>query len=238
MIEYIEVPELGTVRVSRRRGSKTIRIGLTQNGEIRLSMPMRVSLSHGIEFLLQKKSWLDKQRKVDLSPVENGARIGKNHTLVIKVSLGKKAKTEISSNQVVLHIPEDFELEQVQNKIDQAAKIVLKKQAENLLPQQLKTYAQKYGFKYKSVGVKFLQSRWGSCSTHNDIILNAFLMQLPWRLIDYVLLHELCHTRHHNHSQNFWKELEKIMPEYKTHKKDLKKFPTAVFDAREYEVFM
>ncbi len=71
------------------------------------------------------------------------------------------------------------------------------------LPTRLRELAAKFGFKPNKISIRATHSRWGSCSTRNDISLSLFLMKLPPHLIDFVLIHELCHTAHHNHSVKF-----------------------------------
>ncbi len=238
MIEHIQVEGFGKVRISRRTGMRTIRIGVTQNGEVRLSLPARVSLEKGILFLREKKAWIQKNTPSEGDYLDDGARIGKAHTLRITPTGSSKVRTTITQNAIFVHIPDQMSAENVQLKLSVAAKKALKIEAESLLPQQLRKYAQDYEYVIKSIEVKPLRSRWGSCSNHNDIVLNTYLMQLPWALIDYVLLHELTHTKHHNHSSAFWDSLGQVLPDYKKRRKALKKYPTAVFDARESEKYM
>jgi predicted metal-dependent hydrolase len=236
MVEYLEIEGIGRVRVSRRRGARSIRLSVAQHGEIRLSVPYRLSLREGLKFLEQKRAWLQKHRTEEVY-LDSGARIGKAHTLLVMPTKSSKTSVKISSDTITVRIPEDMDAEAVQKKLSAAANRVLKKEAESLLPRQLLHYAKTYGYQVRSVGVKALKSRWGSCSSRGDIILNSYLMQLPWPLIDYVLIHELAHLRHHNHSEAFWNDVERILPAYKQRRKALKKYPTAVFDAREAERF-
>ena len=77
-------------------------------------------------------------------------------------------------------------------------------QAHALLPPRLATLAQQHGFQYEQVRIKNNHSNWGSCSGKNNINLNFRLVTLPAHLQDYVLLHELCHTRVKNHGPQFW----------------------------------
>lgn len=237
MIEYVEVEGIGRVRVSRRRGARTMRISVTQNGEVRLSIPFRVALRDGVQFLQEKQGWL-KQHQTEETFLENGARIGKAHTLVVLASRSTKSSTKITRDVVMVKIPEDMDVDTVQKKLSAAANKVLIAEAAALLPQQLLHYAKTYGYHVRSVGIKPLQSRWGSCSNRGDIILNSYLMQLPWPLIDYVLMHELAHLQHHDHSAAFWAGVEAMLPDYKKRRAALKKYPTAVFDTRDSERFM
>jgi predicted metal-dependent hydrolase len=97
----------------------------------------------------------------------------------------------------------------------------LRKEAETLLPQRLRTLSQQTGLSYSSVSVRQLKSRWGSCDNRQEITLSLFLMQLPWHLIDYVLIHELTHTKVMRHGAPFWRELEEHLPNAKQLRKEM-----------------
>ena len=84
----------------------------------------------------------------------------------------------------------------------------LRQKALAYLPHRTAELAKKHGFSYRRVSVRRSRTRWGSCSVVNNINLSIFLMQLPDHLIDYVILHELVHTVHKNHSADFWKRLD------------------------------
>ncbi len=232
MVSYIEVEGIGTVRLQRRKGTQSIRLSLSQNGEVRLSLPYRVSLQDGIAFIQQKRGWIEKHAGYE-SLLEDGARIGKAHTLKIGVSFSGRIQTTISQTTIVVQAPQGTSPEKLQPKLIAAAKKALHTEASALLPQRLDQLATQHGYHYNSCGINQLKSRWGSCSSRNDIVLNAFLIQLPWELIDYVLLHELAHTVHHNHSAAFWRAVEQTLSDYAKRRTILKKFPTSVFDTRE-----
>ena len=87
----------------------------------------------------------------------------------------------------------------------------LRSQARRELPSRLAELAERYGFKYNKVTIKHNSSNWGSCSTKNNINLNLKIMRLPAVLRDYVLLHELCHLRHHDHGHAFHLLLEHVL---------------------------
>lgn len=86
--------------------------------------------------------------------------------------------------------------------------ILLREKAEEYLPEKLKELAKKYGFEYKLCKIGKSRTQWGSCSSSGTIRLSFYIMLLPENLILYVLLHELCHTVHHNHGKLFWKLLD------------------------------
>lgn len=76
---------------------------------------------------------------------------------------------------------------------------------------RLNQLAEKHGFRYNKVTLRRQRTVWGSCSPRNNISLNMKLVRLPEELMDYVLLHELVHTREHNHGEKFWAELDKYV---------------------------
>lgn len=87
----------------------------------------------------------------------------------------------------------------------------LRRRAKAELPPRLATLAARYGFTFERVAIKHNSTNWGSCSTKNNINLNLNIMRLPYVLQDYILLHELCHLRHHDHGQAFHLLLEHVL---------------------------
>ncbi|MGV8073170.1 MAG: M48 family metallopeptidase [Syntrophobacteraceae bacterium] len=92
----------------------------------------------------------------------------------------------------------------------------------HLLPRLAKLSAQT-GFTYRKAQVREQKSRWGSCSSNDTISLNCKLLFLPPELVDYILIHELCHTVHRNHSEKFWALVEKIEPRYRALDREVNK---------------
>ena len=89
--------------------------------------------------------------------------------------------------------------------------------------------AEKHNFKYKKVAIKNAKTRWGSCSYVNNINLSLHLMRLPDYLIDYVILHELVHTKIKNHSKDFWHFLDYVSGNAKKLDKELKDYRTHIY---------
>ena len=104
----------------------------------------------------------------------------------------------------------DFTQKSVQELLRNAIIRALKKSAQAYLPPLLNELAEHYGFKYKRVKITGSKSRWGSCSATGSINLSCYLMLLPPHLMDYVLLHELTHTREMNHGPKFWEILNEL----------------------------
>ena len=103
-------------------------------------------------------------------------------------------------------------------------KKILAKQAKEYLPYRLEYFAKLYGYKYDKCRLTHANTRWGSCSSNKTISLNIGLMKVPEILRDYVILHELAHLNHMNHSKDFWAEVALHDKNYKNHEKKLKMF--------------
>lgn len=109
-----------------------------------------------------------------------------------------------------------------------AKKRILLKKAKEYLPYRLEYYAKLYGYNYDKCRLSHAATRWGSCSSNRTISLNIGLMQVPEVLRDYVILHELAHLNHLDHSNAFWAEVAEHDPRYREHRKKLKMFSPGV----------
>lgn len=109
-----------------------------------------------------------------------------------------------------------------------AKKKLLTKKAKDYLPYRLEYYAKLYGYDYERCRLSHAATRWGSCSSSGTISLNIGLMQVPEVLRDYVILHELAHLHHMDHSAEFWAEVEQHDPRFKEHRRKLKAFSPGV----------
>ncbi len=103
-------------------------------------------------------------------------------------------------------------------------KKVLQKKAREYLPYRLEFLAKKFGYSYEKCRLSHANTRWGSCSSTRTISLNIGLMQVPEELRDYVIIHELAHLNHMDHSRDFWAEVGEHDPKYRIHEKKLKNF--------------
>lgn len=103
-------------------------------------------------------------------------------------------------------------------------KKVLMKKAREYLPYRLEYLAKLYGYNYEKCRLSHANTRWGSCSSNRTISLNIGLMKVPEELRDYVIIHELAHLNHMDHSKDFWAEVGQHDKKYKLHEKALKSF--------------
>ena len=98
----------------------------------------------------------------------------------------------------------------------------LREQARKLVTERVRYYAPIIGVTYGKIAVRTQHTRWGSCSSKGNLNFNCLLALVPSEVLDYVIVHELCHRKELNHSERFWKEVERTLPDYKARKKWLK----------------
>ena len=98
--------------------------------------------------------------------------------------------------------------------------------AKETLPGKVAHYAKLVGVTYGQITIRNQKTRWGSCSTKGNLNFNCQLMRLPEEIIDYVVVHELCHRKEMNHSERFWAEVEKVLPDYQARRLWLKEETT------------
>ena len=98
----------------------------------------------------------------------------------------------------------------------------------NLLPKKVAHYASALGVSYGRITIRCQKTRWGSCSSRGNLSFHCLLSQMPETVFDYVVVHELCHRKHMNHSPQFWGEVAAILPDYKASRDWLKAEGTAL----------
>ena len=100
--------------------------------------------------------------------------------------------------------------------------IALAEEALKVIPERVEYFAKVIGVTYGKITVRNQKTGWGSCSSKGNLNFNCLLMLAPPEVLDYVVVHELCHRKQMNHSKAFWLEVEKVLPDYKEVRKWLK----------------
>jgi len=138
----------------------------------------------------------------------------KTFTFKLRVLRTERANFYISLKDGILNIacPADtvFSDDNVQQFIRHTLKRAMRYEAKRVLPARTERLAKQHGFRYATVRIHDTSSRWGSCSAKKNINLSLSLMLLPEHLIDYVILHELCHTVEMNHGERFWRLMDNV----------------------------
>ncbi|NDV80444.1 SprT family zinc-dependent metalloprotease [Bacteroides sp. 51] len=214
MIGVIEDKELGQliVRVNPRARRLTFR---TKPDAIYVTVPPGTTnkeIQNAIESLRHRlraaQQRLPRHKKIDLD-----FRID---TPFFKLSVvtGQRDKflahSELGEMKIICPPTANFDDEGLQEWLRKVIEEALRRNAKIILPPRLYMLSNKHNLPYNKVKINSSRGRWGSCSTKKDINLSYFLVLLPQDLIDYVLLHELCHTREMNHSDRFWDLLNSV----------------------------
>jgi len=128
-------------------------------------------------------------------------------------------KYKVRYSNSVLHISGKKQNDEIINHI---YNVFIKHSAKKYLLPRANSLARQFNFPLKKISIRGQSTRWGSCSRRGTISLNYKLMKFKKEVIDYVIIHELCHLKEMNHSKRFWDEVEKIIPEYRLLRKELK----------------
>lgn len=224
--EY-NLQNVGTIKIFKRKRSSSLKISITSTGEVRVSQPVWLPYSAGITFATSKQQWIAQNKSKTNTLIQDGQQVGKQYYIrfVHGTSLAV-VRTRITPNEALVIMPPEMapdgaEAQQAARKVTERA---LKKEGDDLLLRRLSDLAFEWGFSYSTSSLKKLKGRWGSCSNQKHITLNIFLLELPWHLIDYVLIHELVHTKHLNHSADFWDEFERCLPNAKQLRKEIHQY--------------
>ncbi|MDR0745531.1 MAG: M48 family metallopeptidase [Mediterranea sp.] len=214
MTGTIEDKELGrlVVRVNPRARRLTFR---TKTDAVYVTVPPGTTakeVRHAIESLRRKlraaQQRLPDQRRIDLD-----FRID---APFFKLSLvnGQRDKflahSELGEMKIICPPTAGFDGEELQEWLCKVIEEALRRNAKNILPSRLYMLSNQHNLSYNKVKINSSRGRWGSCSAKKNINLSYFLVLLPQHLIDYVLLHELCHTKEMNHSDRFWDLLNSV----------------------------
>lgn len=224
-VKKLDIASIGNVTLYKRRGVRNIRLGIASDGTVRVTLPAWAPYRLGVEFVRTKQVWIASHRPQPQQALRDGDRIGFSHLLLFQLHDGETS-SRITGNEIRVKYPASLT---IQDKVVQAAAErgsirALKNQAESVLPGRLRLLASEHRFTFKSVTIKRLKSRWGSCDSHGNITLNLFLMQLPEVLIDYVLLHELVHTKVLRHGPPFWQTMQAVLPNTRELRQDIRQY--------------
>lgn len=217
--------EFGDITVHRSTLSRAIKFSVAPSGQVKVSVPKLTSLLSIKHLIASSRGDIRKLILQTERPVyDTDMRIGKSHHLHLKT--GDSFVVHHLGLLIEITYPHDLfiQSQKVQSFIRSEVVKALRREAKHYLPKRLAYLAKQYNYTYSSTRFTHASSRWGSCSSNGTISLNIALMTLPFELIDYVLVHELCHTKEMNHSQNFWQHVASIYPDYKSRRKVLKKY--------------
>jgi predicted metal-dependent hydrolase len=230
---------IGDIAFVKNCRSKSIRIIVKPNNVIKVTIPPYVSLTNAFRFVEEKSEWIRKSLE-KVKPFEQQNQIIKpgfefqtrEHKMEFVQQPEGKLKARIGKGLIQIHYTTEQEVtnSEGQQFIRKAIEFAIRKEAKKYLPERIAFLSEKFGFSFSGLRLKNLTSRWGSCSSVNNINLNIHLVRLPDHLIDYVILHELIHTVHKNHGVHFWKSLDLVTTgSARLLANEMKKFRTQIY---------
>ena len=218
------------VRTDRRK--KTIAIEL--DGElVRVRAPRRLSDSRLRDLVIERTPWIEARlreqaERPEVKPKEyvsgeTFSYLGRNYRL--KVIAGESHPVRLKQGYLVVLAPEG---EGQQREVKGRLESWYRANAEELLRDKTERMAKLIEVAPRSVSVRNYKSRWGSCSSSGDITYNWKIIMAPHHIVDYVVVHELCHLLEHNHSPRYWRHVARFIPDWKERRDWLKHNPLIV----------
>ncbi len=210
-----------------RSRRKSLSIQITEN-MIKVRVPFFASSYSINAFICKSENWITnkigemEQKKPKKIQYVNGTKLnlmGQDFSLIFSSNNTKKSRIKGSKIFLSLH-EKDFMQENI---VKLEVSRLLKEFAEEVLLERTNHFSNLIGEKPKSIKVKEYKSKWGSCSFKGDIVYNWKIIFAPLEIIDYLVVHELCHLEHHNHSSHFWGKVEQFLSDFSTRKKWLRK---------------
>ena len=212
-----------------REARKRFRIVVAPDMPVTISVPRQATDEQVAAVLEAKKRWI--ARKVDLvalfiplpAPLryESGETIrylGRQYRL--KVESGKPAPAKLKGKFLLISVPNKQDTEAVRATVEKW----YRNRAEEIFARYMEKceeVAARHGIPKAPFKLRKMKTRWGSCSSKGRITLNTYLIQTPVHCIEYVIMHELCHLKHHNHSAAFYRLLTRCMPDWRQRKEVL-----------------
>ncbi len=201
-----------------RSSRRTLAIQVYPDGKVVVRAPVRALGRDIARFVESKRDWIlqKKAQAAQTAPAASGHLQG-GESLPF---LGKDYPLQVvESQRAALFFQDGFFLRR--SELPAAAALLrdwYAKTANTLIPPRVEKFAQTFGLHYNKIAIRSARTRWGSCSSAGNLNFNWRLLMAPPPAMDYVILHELAHLLHPNHSPAFWAQVQKMMPEYQTHR--------------------
>jgi predicted metal-dependent hydrolase len=204
---------------SNRKRSASIKV---KEGSVSITVPQQAATADIESLIIKKSSWIKKQL---LRQSEADQLLKRTYSKGDKLFYrGQQVTLSFQDNQnenIIIKGDQLLVLSKLESSSENTREIIknqFKREAEQYLVEKTELYAKIIGATYSGIKVKSYKSRWGSCSSQGLISYNWRIIIAPEPVIDYIIVHELCHLIEHNHSPRFWALVERFSPDYKQHR--------------------
>lgn len=237
-IHSVKIKNIGNVTFIKSLRASRVSIRVQPFEGVRVTLPVTTSYSRALQFVELKKKWIIRQleksrRKEEMRTLLNPDSVYEICKYNLLFTSNDKMGTRIRITDGGIYIPlppgSDYSDPGIQDKIRTGVIEALRIEAKKSLPERVAELAEQHGFRYKNVHIRNARTRWGSCSTGNNINLNLHVIRLPAHIADYVILHELAHTVYKNHGRDFWTLLDRITGDARSRERELKQYNTQIF---------
>lgn len=217
--QYIE--NIGLVRMTKQgRAKRNYNLKILPDNVVQVSIPPGGSYEKAMQIVMEMKEKIIRHQKKIREKVQPRTVFDFNtefkthfHTLKLK-SVADFETTQVRVSNGVAEVwisgNDDVSSDDIQDFIRECIERLWKHEAKYILPERVKNLARANNFNFQSVKINSARTRWGSCSSVDNINFSLHLMMLPDELIDYIILHELCHTVHKNHGKDFYALLDNV----------------------------
>lgn len=204
-----------------RSKRRTLSLIVETDGTLTVRAPLRMKAADIHRFIEQKADWIRRKQGRAQKEAIPPHQFAEGETFPY---LGKEVPLHlVPGPQPALKMDRTFKLaKSAQPRAAAVFEAWYKKQARSVLAERVNFFARRYVFDVEKVRISSARTRWGSCSAKKTLSFTWRLVMAPPEVVDYVVVHELCHLRELNHSPAFWAQVEAILPDYKARRKWLK----------------
>lgn len=230
-VERTEFLDKYTVEIQRRSRRRQTTLTVAPRGEIVVKCALTTPQRAIEELLLTHEEWLRKnlqralehRKRFPLKQFVEGESYplrGQSLSLRICKSQGRRWRVHVMGPELVAEVPCNFKelytsAEALRKEGQMQVAKFYRRHGVKVLGERLKSWAEHTGLQPRKVSFRSQRTMWGSCSSRGDISLNWKMIAFPEPIYDYILVHELCHIQHPNHSKRFWSLVESFLPDYK-----------------------
>jgi len=211
-------------RIRHSARAKRLRL-VVKPGSVELVAPLTVSERQAQDFLARHRSWAEKklhemavQQTSAVPPSLSAATSlpwrGKEIPLTILDEPRRYARAELSDEACIIRVPVAALGAAREQLLERALMAAAQKRLSTRIDYWIQQHAARYGLYPRAIRIKRMTSRWGSCGPRNDLNINLLLAFVPDSVLEYVVVHELCHIRERNHAPGFWQLVARHMPDY------------------------
>ena len=220
--------------IKRSVRAKKMRLKMSADGALILVLPKYTPEIAGRIFVESNRHWIKAQRiklppiikSYQQSEINNGTPVlffDQNlYTIKVEPTTFKRDYFESEEAQLILYLGNNTKSETKQIRLKILLEKLYRETAREYLTQRVDYWCEQMGLSYKDIRIKNTKTRWGSCSSHKNLNFNWRIMMAPKSVIDYLVVHEVAHLKHMNHSAQFWDLVKAYDPKFKHHKKWLR----------------